>query len=47
MKDPKDNTAIQHTWIPGKDPCLVAVSKNLALNKKSNEEKGLNPYNPL
>jgi len=47
VKDPKDNTAIQHAWIPGKDACLVVVEKNLALNEKVNEEKGLHPRNPL
>lgn len=38
--DPKDNTAIQRSWMPQKDKALLAAQSNLQTNLNMNKTTG-------
>lgn len=47
MIDPKDNTAVQRSWLPFKDKAIVEAEKNLYQNDLMNGQNMLMASNPL
>ena len=47
MIDPKDNTAVQRSWLPFKDKALVYAESNLKKNEEANTKSGFTKCDPL
>ena len=47
MIDPKDNTAVQRSWLPFKDKAIVEAENNLQKNDLINSKNKFMASNPL
>ncbi|KRX02786.1 hypothetical protein PPERSA_02276 [Pseudocohnilembus persalinus] len=46
-QEPKDNTAIQRSWLPYQDKALNAADNNLKNNQTVNSKSGFTPQDPM